>query len=103
GGQVNVTQLRQQLGLNRSFPVYYADWAWGALHLNFGKTLRGGTPVSDELKLRIPVTLELSVLAMIVSIAVSLPVGTLSAIRQDTAVDYLGRSFAITAIAMPSF
>jgi peptide/nickel transport system permease protein len=103
GGQVNVTQLRRELGLDKSFPVYYADWAWSVLHLNFGKTLRGGTPISDELKLRIPVTLELSVLAMIVSIAVSLPVGTLSAIRQDTFIDYLGRSFAITAIAMPSF
>ncbi len=103
GGQINTVQLRQQLGLNRSFPVYYAHWAWGALHLDFGRTLRGGQPVADELKLRIPVTLELGLLAMIVSLMVALPVGALSAMRQDTPIDYLGRSFAITAVAMPSF
>jgi peptide/nickel transport system permease protein len=102
-GQVNATALRHQLGLDRSFPVYYGSWAWGILHLDFGKTIRGNQPVIDELKWRIPVTLELGTFALIISLLVALPIGTISAVRQDRPVDYLGRSFAITAVAMPSF
>lgn len=103
GGQVNATALRHQLGLDRSFPVFYGSWAWGILHLDFGKTIRGGLPVSDELKWRIPVTMELGSIALVISLLIALPIGTLSAVRQDKPVDYIGRSFAITAVAMPSF
>ena len=61
------------------------------------------TPVAEDLAARLPVTLELGVLAMAVALVVALPIGVYSAIRQDTAGDYLTRSFSILMLAIPSF
>jgi peptide/nickel transport system permease protein len=70
---------------------------------DLGRSLWTSTPVTEQLAARLPVTLELSVLALAVALVVALPIGIYSAIRQDTAGDYLARSFSILMLAVPSF
>ncbi len=103
GGQIDAKELRHQLGLDRSFPEYYFDWVSHVVRLDLGNSLRGGRPVTEELKDRVPVTLELGALALVVSLLLALPIGILSAIRQDRPIDYVARSLAIAALALPSF
>ena len=91
------------LGLDRPMYIQYFRWVGDLLQGDLGRSLWQDTPVTHELLARIPVTLELALLAMIVSIIVALPIGVYSAIRQDTAGDYVTRSFSILMLAIPGF
>ena len=95
--------LRAQLGLDRPAPVQYVEWLGAVVRGDLGTSLRSKTPIGAELASRIPVTLELGVLGLLFGLAVALPVGVLSAVRQDTRVDYLARSTAIGLLAIPGF
>src|SRR4051794_40688727 len=88
-------EMRARLGLDRPVYVQYGEWLGGILRGDLGTSLRSKTPVADELVNRLPVTAELGFLAMLVGLAVAIPVGVISAVRQDTWSDYLGRSVAI--------
>ena len=86
------------------------DWVTGESHLkgilqgSLGHSLVGGRlPVEDQIIGRLPVTVELGVMAIVIGLVIALPVGIYSAIRQDTAADYAGRSFAIVGLATPNF
>jgi peptide/nickel transport system permease protein len=73
------------------------------LHGDFGRSLWQNTPVSELLRARLPVTFQLGLMALIVALLIAIPIGIYSAIRQDTAGDYLTRSFSILMLAVPSF
>lgn len=106
GGQVSqeaLADMRHQLGLDQPLYQQYVSWVWGMLHLDAGNSLWTGRPVFDEIAKRLPLSIELAVLSGLVSLAIAIPVGTLSAIRQDTWVDYLFRFVTIGGIAMPTF
>jgi len=106
GGETVVTRetIRQSLGLDLPVHEQYVDWMTGILTRgDFGTSLWTGKPVTEEILRRIPVTLELGFFAFIISQLVALPVGVISAIRQDSWWDYLGRSFAIISLATPAF
>ena len=93
------------LGLDVSLYVQYGRWIGDILlHGTLGEPLHGGT-VSIEEKIigRLPVTLELGVLAIVIGLMIALPVEIYSAIRQDTAADYTGRTLAILGLATPNF
>ena len=86
------------------------DWLTGESHFNgllqgtLGDSLFGGYySIEERILLRLPVTIELGVLAIIIGLVIALPVGIYSAIRQDTAADYAGRSIAIIGMATPNF
>jgi peptide/nickel transport system permease protein len=97
-------QLEAALGLNTPMPLQYLRWIGDILlHGSLGHSLWQNTPVTTLLAQRLPVTFELGLLAMLVAVAVALPVGVLAAIRQDTLGDYLGRSFSILMLAVPGF
>jgi peptide/nickel transport system permease protein len=81
----------------------YFDWAGGILRLDFGHSLRGQGSNNEQLKHRLPATLELSLIGLVISLLIALPIGTLSAIRQDSLPDYAGRSLAIGFLAIPQF
>ena len=93
------------LGLDVPFYVQYGRWMEGIfLHGSLGKTLMGSrSPIAEEIILRLPVTIELGVMAIVIGLVIALPVGIYSAIRQDTAADYAGRSIAIIGMATPNF
>ena len=73
------------------------------LHGDLGTSLWQGTPVTEHLRARLPVTFQLGFIALVVGLVIALPIGIYSAIRQDTAGDYLARSFSILLLAVPSF
>lgn len=95
--------VREQLGLNRPLHDQYLMWLSGFLRLDLGNSYRYKTPVFDELKNRIPVTLELATLTMVVATLLAVPLGVLSAMRPGTWADYLSRMFGIVGLALPTF
>ena len=97
-------QLVAALGLDRSMWLQYFHWIGGILlHGDFGRSLWQNTLVSELLGARLPITFQLGFMALIVALTIALPIGVYSAIRQDTAGDYLTRSFSILMLAVPSF
>ena len=107
-GQGDITEqlladMRAKLGTDRNIVVQYADWVWGMLRLDFGISYWWDTPVADDLKDRFPITLELTVLALIWASVLAVPLGVISAIRQDSIGDYAGRMITIAGIALPNF
>jgi peptide/nickel transport system permease protein len=105
-GEINaqeVIKVREQLGLNRPLPVQFLSWLWRAAHLDFGTSLWTGAPVSEELWVRLPVTVEVALGATLVSGLLAVPLGMLAAIRQDTWPDYVVRVVSIGGLAVPSF
>ena len=96
-------QVEEDLGVGENFLVQWAEWLKGIVQGDFGEYFRSGRPVEDELIRRAPVTLELAFMALVLSLIIGLPIGILSAIRQDKPVDYVARSSAIFMLALPSF
>jgi peptide/nickel transport system permease protein len=96
--------IEGRLGLDVSIHVQFARWIKGIfLHADLGTSLWRDTPVTEEIFTKIPVTLELGILGLLTSILISFPIGIYSALRQDSVGDYIGRTFAIGCIAIPSF
>jgi peptide/nickel transport system permease protein len=105
-GQIDRAQLaamHRQLGLDQPLVVQFGSWLWGVLRFDFGTSLWTGRPVVEELLIRLPLSLELAVLATIVSVLLAIPFGMLAAVRQDSWVDYLIRVISIGGLAIPSF
>jgi len=105
-GQIDQKQLvamRQQLGLDQPLIVQFGTWLWGVVRFDFGKSLWTGQPVVEELLIRLPLSLELALLATMVSVIISIPLGMLAAVRQDTWVDYVIRVVSIGGLAIPGF
>jgi len=104
GEPVTVESIRHSLGLDLPMHVQYMDWMEGIVTRgDFGRSLWTDRPVTQEILKRAPVTFELGLLAFIIALLVALPVGVISAIRQDSWMDYAGRSFAIISLATPAF
>jgi peptide/nickel transport system permease protein len=95
--------LREELGLNKPFHEAYIDWVIGAVQGDFGTSLRDGVDVGQGVRDRFWVTLQLGVMAIVISVLVAVPVGVLSAAYQDTWFDQVARSFATLLTAVPYF
>ncbi len=96
-------RLRHELGLDRDFVTYYTDWVFSAVQGDFGDALRTQRSVTDDLLRRIPVTIELAVLGLIMASVLAIPLGLLAATHRNSFTDYAARSFAVFALAIPSF
>jgi len=103
GEQIDFEAIREMLGMNEPIHIQYAKWMGGIFRGDFGTSLWTQRPITDEILSRLPVTFELGLVAFIVAQVVALPIGIYSAIRQDTAGDFLGRSFAIISLSVPGF
>lgn len=95
--------LRQRLGLDQPIPTQFAKYSANLLKGDMGYSHWTNRPVTQELRDRLPVTLEFGLFAVLLGLLVAVPVGIISAIRQDTLADYLARSFAILSISVPYF
>jgi len=103
-GKASREQLISALGLDKPMWEQYGRWVSGILlHGDFGHSLWQNTPVAELLAARLPVTFQLGFMALLVALVVAIPIGAYSAVRQDTAGDYVGRSFSILMLAVPSF
>ena len=101
--QEQLTALRAKLGTDKPIVVQYGIWVWNMLQLDFGTSFFYETPVSEDLKQKFPVTLELSILATVLAIVVAVPLGVISAIKQDSLADYATRLITIAGVAIPNF
>ena len=97
-------QLIAALGLDKPMWKQYLLWVRAIVfHGDLGTSLWQGTSVAEQIGARLPVTMELGAIALVVSLTMALPIGIYSATRQDTAGDYIARSFSILLLAVPSF
>jgi peptide/nickel transport system permease protein len=106
GGQIDpkaLAAVRQQLGLDQPLIVQFGTWLWGVLQFDFGNSLWTGQPIIHELAIRLPLSLQLALMATFVSVLIAIPLGTLAAVRQDSWVDYAVRVISIGGLAIPSF
>jgi peptide/nickel transport system permease protein len=97
------TALRHQLGLDQPLVVQYVNWVGTLAHGDLGRSFKSRNPIAEELGGRIPVTVELGLLALIIAVCIAIPIGVISAARQDTWADYVSRSTAIGLLAIPGF
>ena len=105
-GRVNtedLEQLRKELGLDRPIHVQYGEWVFNLLKGDLGTSIWYRIPVMDELKDRFLVSMELAVMAILMAFVAAVPLGVISAVKQDTKVDYVSRIFVLIGIAMPTF
>lgn len=96
-------QVREDLGLNKPLWRQYVEYLGSVLKGDLGDSYLTKQPVLTELKSRVPVSLELGLLSLLVALVISIPIGIISAIRQDTWIDYVLRFLAILGLAIPAF
>ena len=92
-----------EIGIDRPWILQYLDFLWGLLTLNLGNSMWSGKPVMIEIATRLPVSLEIAIVATIIAVIIAIPLGTISALRQNSWIDLLVRSFSIAGLATPSF
>ncbi len=96
-------EIARELGLDQTIPVQYGRWLKDIARGELGKSYRYDIPAWQVIKPRIPVSVELAILALLIAVSLGVPVGVLSAIRQDTVTDYLLRTLSLAGLSMPSF
>jgi peptide/nickel transport system permease protein len=99
----DLEELRAKLGLNRPIYVQYFEWLGRAVTGDLGESLWTRRPVLEEIGQRLPITLELALMSLVVALVISVPIGVIAAARQDTVQDYTFRSAAILGLSVPGF
>ena len=94
---------RAELGTDRPLAEQYGRWMWGLVRLDFGESIYYSEPVWNDIKVRFPINVELTILALLMSFAVAIPLGVVSALNQDRPIDYASRVITIVGIALPNF
>ena len=94
---------RHEMGIDRPKLVQFWDFISGIVRFDFGTSMWTGQPIVTEISRRFQLSMEIAIIATIVAILVSVPLGTISAVKQNTWIDYLVRAISIAGIAMPSF
>ena len=98
-----IDQERHILGLDKPMWAQFVDWMTSISHLDLGQSLWTGHSVIDEVQVRVPLSIELAVLATLFAVLLAIPLGVVAAVKQDTWIDYAIRVFSIGGLAMPSF
>jgi len=106
GGYVNPSEraaIERELGLDKPLWAQYVEWMGQIAVGNLGKSYRYDLPAWEIIRPLVPVTLELAMLSLIISVVLGVPLGVISAVRQDTRLDYVLRVFSLAGLSMPSF
>jgi peptide/nickel transport system permease protein len=98
-----VKYLRAKLHLDEPLPVQYGYWVWGVLHGDLGESLRIQEPVRELIAQKLPVTLELAALAMLIALVIGIPAGIVAAVGKDTVWDYVANVVALWGLSTPNF
>jgi len=96
-------QLEKELGLDRPIAIQYIGWIGGLLHGDLGYSYVSEKPALDEIAPRIPITAKLAALALAFSVLFGIPLGVISAVRQNTPLDYVMRVISLSGLSMPAF
>jgi peptide/nickel transport system permease protein len=98
-----IAYLHKKMHLDEPLPVRYGYWITAVAHGDLGESLRIQEPVLTLIRQKLPVTLELAAIAIVISLAIGIPAGILSAVRRDSAWDYLANVFALWGLSTPNF
>ena len=98
-----IAALRTKLGLDQPIPVQYVKWLGSVLRGDLGRSIRSNQPVGEAIRERLPVTVELAILAMIVSLAIAIPAGIIAAMRRNSALDASTTVVALLGVSLPNF
>ena len=98
-----IEQIRKQYRLDQPIPVQYIYWVKGVLSGDFGESLRVKAPVRDLIAQKLPVTLQLGSMAIVIAFLIGIPAGIVSAVKKGTAWDYAANLFALWGISTPNF
>lgn len=94
---------RKRLGLDKPLYAQFGDWMVGLATLDFGKSMWTGNSVASEIALRLELSFQVAVMATIIAVIISIPLGTLAALHRDSWIDHLIRTFAVAGLAIPAF
>jgi peptide/nickel transport system permease protein len=92
-----------EIGIDRPWILQYLEFLWDVARFDFGTSMWSGKPVIMEIATRFPISLEVAIMATILSVAIAIPLGTISALKQNSWIDLLVRSFSIAGLATPAF
>ncbi|MEE3122237.1 MAG: ABC transporter permease [SAR324 cluster bacterium] len=101
--QETIDICRDNLGLNQPLFIQFLDFIWGIVTFDLGESMWTGKPITYEIALRFELSLQVAIMATITAILIAIPLGTISAIKQNTWIDYIVRTLSIAGIAIPSF
>ena len=98
-----LAEMRAELGIDRNPVIQYLDWASGVVRGDFGKSLWDDNEVLPTIIGRMGISMEIAVFAILTAVCIAIPLGVISAVRQNTWVDYVARLFAVTGLSLPDF
>jgi peptide/nickel transport system permease protein len=98
-----VAALRERLGLDQPLPVQYVRWLGSVLRGDLGRSIRTNQPVTEAILERLPVTVQLSAMSILIALMIAIPVGIISALRRNTALDSSATTLALLGVALPNF
>ncbi len=98
-----IAQIRKELWLDRPVPVQYLHWLSGVMHGNLGYSWRLREPVLQLIGQKLPVTMQLSAMAIVFAIGIGVPMGVLSAVKRDTPLDWLANAVGLGGLSIPTF
>src|SRR5215468_1156577 len=98
-----IAQIRAQYRLDQPIPVQYVYWVKGVLAGDFGESLRIKVPVRELIRQKLPVTLQLASMAIVIAVLIGIPAGIISAVKKNTVWDYGANIFALWGISTPNF
>jgi peptide/nickel transport system permease protein len=96
-------EIREKYGLNDSVPVQYLRWLGLALRGDLGESIRTRTPVMGTVAIKLPITIELTALSLLVAVAIAIPAGVIAAVRRNTAWDVLASGVSLCGVSIPNF
>src|SRR5215472_14729260 len=100
----DAARIRHELGVDQPLYVQYLQWMAGVfLHGDFGRSLRDGTPVLQHIWVRLPVSLELTVTAIVIGVALAIPIGIASALSRGSRLDNMLTGVSVAGFAVPQF
>jgi peptide/nickel transport system permease protein len=107
-GEASVTDAQRQsiearLGLDRPLAAQYGDWLWGLFNFDLGNSLTTGDPIAADIRERLPVTIELTVFALLISVFIGVPSGVICATYKGRPLDYIIRILSLLGVAIPLF
>jgi len=101
--QTAIDTCRVEMGINKPMMTQFVNFIWGLMRFDFGTSMWTGQPVLSEVALRFELTLQVAIMATIIGVIIAIPLGIISAVRQNTWLDYMVRGFSIAGIATPAF
>ncbi|CAN5570284.1 ABC transporter permease [soil metagenome] len=96
-------QLRRNLGLDKPLPVQYVDWVGGAVQGDFGNSLKTQRPIANDIASRMPITIQLAMMAALVGLFVGIPAGVIAALRRGTRTELAAQGVALVGLSVPDF